>query len=327
MPDGLVLRVDARGALVETDGRAAQAQLRGALFQEATWATRPVAVGDRVRLEGEGNDLTIAEILPRRNTLLRRASGEHPRAQVVASNLDLVAALGSLGKPTFSSTFVDRVLASATASDLPGFVVLTKIDLAGPGEVEAIADTYRRAGVETFPVSIKTGAGLEDLRLRLVSRATVVTGLSGVGKSSLLNALIAGLERKVGHLSSKWQQGKHTTASTELVHLPGGGDAIDTPGMRTFVPWGVHRASLRHCFPDLDPLLGRCRFADCSHTSEPGCHLRKAVERGELAPTRVASYLEILAEIEPPPEQWSEGARPEQPEEDDDEPDSGDSTD
>lgn len=310
MTEGLVLRVDAKGASVEVEGKAAAAQLRGALFQEATWASRPVAVGDRVRLEGAGGDWTIAEVLPRRSAFLRRAAGGEPLAQVIAANVDQVAVLASVGRPLFSSSFVDRVLAGARASDIPGLVVVNKVDLREHEDLEGIADTYRRAGVPLFAISATRGTGLDALRERMAGKTTVLTGLSGAGKSSLLNALVPGLARAVGHLSFKWQQGKHTTAAAELVRLPFGGVAIDTPGVRGFTPWGADRESLRHCFPDLDPLLGRCRYANCSHTTEPGCALGAAVERGDLAPTRVASYLELYAELEPPPEQWSEGARP-----------------
>jgi len=316
--EGTVLRVDAKGASVEIGGAVVQAQLRGALYQEATWATRPVAVGDRVRLEGEGGGVTIAEVLPRRSAFLRRAAGEEPRAQVIAANADQVAAVASVGQPSFSSTFVDRVLAGANASEVSGLLVLNKADLAEGDELERIAATYRGAGVEVLVVSASKALGLDALRDALRGKATVLTGLSGVGKSSLLNALAPGAARAVGHLSYKWQQGKHTTAAAELVRFPFGGHAIDTPGVRGFIPWGVHKGTLRHCFPDLDPLLGRCRFADCSHTSEPGCALGEAVARGALAPTRVASYLEIFGELEDPPEQWSEGARPDDRDEIDD---------
>jgi ribosome biogenesis GTPase len=329
MAEATVLRVDARGALVSAPGGPTYAQLRGALFQEATWATRPVAVGDRVGLEGSGRDLTIARVLPRRNQLVRLAKSGGPAAQVIATNVDGAAILASLGKPNFSSTFVDRVLATAAACEIPTILVLNKTDEAAPGSFDSIAATYRKVGIEAVAISAKSGAGLDALRARLGGRVTVLTGPSGVGKTTLINVLLGNGGRPVGHLSWKWQQGKHTTSSAEWVDLPDGGAVIDTPGIRNFSPWGVHRGSLRHCFPDLDPLVGKCRFADCAHQSEPGCALAEAVARGELAPTRVASYQEIYAELEPPPEEWSEGARPRAAEtqDSDDEADSGEKSD
>ncbi|MBI3819393.1 MAG: ribosome small subunit-dependent GTPase A [Planctomycetes bacterium] len=310
MTQALVLRVDARGALVETGGRSVYAQLRGNLFQESTWSTRPVAVGDFVRVEGTGDDLTIAEVAPRKSQLIRRAGGETPHAQVIAANIDCVAAIGSLGKPTFSSTFVDRVLAAATANDVAGIVILNKSDEARPGDIERICDTYRKARCVCIVTSMKTGAGVDELRAAVRGKSCVLTGLSGVGKSSIINILIPSADRPIGHLSWKWKQGRHTTTSVELLHMPDGGDLIDTPGIRNFIPWGVHRGSLRHCFPDLDPLLERCKFNNCQHSGDEGCGVLAAVDTGEIARTRVASYLEILSELEPPPEQWSEGARP-----------------
>jgi ribosome biogenesis GTPase len=272
-----------------------------------------VAVGDRVRLEGSGQDLTIAEVLTRRSQWVRRAKTTDPRAQIMAANVDQVAAVASASKPTFSSTFVDRVLATASACELAAFLILTKEDEANRDAIDRVVKTYRGAGVGVYVVSSKSGEGLDEARARLRGRATVLTGLSGVGKSSFVNALVGRDLRDVGHLSWKWQQGKHTTAAVEWIPLEGGASVIDTPGLRSFSPWGVHRGTLRHCFPDLDPLVGKCRFQDCTHTSEPQCALEDAVARGAVAPTRVQSYLEILAELEPPPQNWSEGARPAEP--------------
>jgi len=310
MSFALVLRVDARGALVEVDGRTVAAQLRGALFQEATWATRPVAVGDRVALEGEGDELTIARVEPRRSAFLRLAARGERKAQVIAANVDQVVAVASVGIPEFSSTFVDRMLAGAAACDIPAAVILNKRDVARPGAVDAILATYERARVRAIAISAKTGEGLDDARALFAGKTSVLSGLSGTGKSSLLNALSPGLARLVGHLSYKWKQGKHTTSAAELIHVPSGFDLIDTPGIRGFLPWGVDRRKLRHCFLDFEPLLGACRFADCTHTSEPGCTLDEAVAVGTLARTRLASYREIFEELPPPPEEWSEGLRP-----------------
>jgi ribosome biogenesis GTPase len=312
-PEALVLRVDARGALLDVGGLPVQAQLRGTLFQESTWATRPVAVGDRVRVEGTGSNITISEVLPRRSQLLRAAAGAAHRAQVVAANIDAVAVVASVGKPGFSSTLADRVLAGAAAADIPGILIINKIDDADPALVGAIVETYRKAKVEVWTVSAKTGEGVAALAARLKDRSTLVTGLSGVGKTALINALVPGGDRRVGHLSWKWNQGKHTTTASEWIRLPGGGSVVDTPGVRGFVPWGVHRESLRHCFPDLDALIGKCKFSNCQHSVEPGCVLKEAVDAGTLARTRVASYLEMLEDMDDPPEEWSEGARPAPP--------------
>ncbi len=306
---------------MEIEGARVQVQLRGALFQEETWATRPVAVGDRVRVEstveepGRPPIVAIAEVLPRRNAFVRRASGETPRAQVLAANVDCVLVLASVGRPAFSSTFVDRVLCGASACEIEARLVLTKSDGSDAQLERAIRETYRKAGVETLSTSAKTGVGLDALRAILQGRTSVLMGLSGVGKSTLLNALVPGLDLAVGGISSKWSQGKHTTSAAELVAFPFGGAAIDSPGVRSFVPWGLHHGSLRHCFPDLAPFLGRCHYADCSHTHEPQCAMKEAVESGEIAATRVASYAAIHEELEPPPEQWSEGGRPLSPDE------------
>lgn len=305
-----VLRVDARGALVKTAGGPVFAAMRGNLFTDDTWATRPLAAGDVVVLEGEGRDITIADSLPRSTQFTRRAAGDDPRARVIAANIQMVAVMASVGKPAFSSLFVDRVLAGAAAGDIRGVVILNKIDELPPAAFQPIAETYRNAGAAVFPISVKTGDGLDVLVEALKDKTTVLSGLSGVGKTSLINILVPGAGRAVGHLSWKWNQGKHTTTAAELLYLPSGGAIIDTPGMRNFVPWGVHRGSLRYCFPDLNILLGNCKYNDCQHTGEPGCGIEAAVASGRISRTRVVSYLAIQAELEPPPENWSEGARP-----------------
>jgi ribosome biogenesis GTPase / thiamine phosphate phosphatase len=267
--------------------------------------TDPLAVGDRVRYHetGEGAGL-IVEILPRRNRLVRRTSvptvGTHAFEQVVVANVDLVIPVFAAAHPTPHWNLLDRYLAAAESSGLPAAVCITKLDLARgadgalDAQLQAIMAEYRRIGYPVQEVSALTGEGLAELRERLHGKVTVLVGKSGVGKTSLLNALQPGLGLRVAEVNRKTGKGKHTTTSLEIFGLEGGGAILDTPGMREYGLWDVTPEDLAELFPEMRPWLGQCRFGEsCRHDEEPGCAIRKAVMAGSISPHRYHNYLRL----------------------------------
>ena len=298
---GRVVRADAKVFHVDVDGRVLMAAPRGKLFEELGRRKNPVAVGDLVELDLATEPASIEAVLPRRNYLGRMASARDPREQVLVANVDRLFVVGSLARPGFSSNRTDRILAACRWHDIPTVVVLNKIDLARPGEAEAIRATYERAGVEVLETCALDGRGVDALREALVGRTSVFYGASGAGKSSLLNAIQPELAIRIGKISRYWETGKHTTTFSQLHRLDLGGWVIDTPGIRVFRLHQLTAGDLRGLYPEFAPYAARCRFPDCSHDHEPGCAVFPAVEAGELPPTRYASYLEMLDELGAPP--------------------------
>ena len=299
--EGVVLRVDAKVCHVRVDGRTLQAAPRGTLFEERREVKNPVAVGDRVLVDLEGDPVRLTEVLPRRNYLGRTASSHDPREQVLAANVDQLLAIASLDKPRFSSNRTDRILAACEWYQIPAVLVVNKIDLARGDALERILATYRSIPVEVLECSAQDERGLGELRELLRGRCTILYGPSGAGKSSLVNALQPGLDLKVGRISSYWEAGRHTTSFSQLHELELGGSVIDTPGIRVFRLHRVHHSELKGLVPDIRRVQPHCRFPDCTHHHEPDCAVIEAVEAGELAETRYHSYLELLAEALPDP--------------------------
>ncbi len=196
---------------------------------------------------------------------------------------------------------IDRLLAVGEANGLPVAVVLNKIDL-DPGL--GLERRLRAAGYEVFRTSARTGEGIDRLRGALMGSTSVVTGPSGAGKSSLLNAIQPGLRLRTGEISAKVGRGRQTTVGAVMVPLVGGGYLMDTPGFSEVGLWGIEPGALAECFPEMRPLIGRCRYADCRHVAEPGCGIRAAVEAGQIAADRYQSYRALLEEIESQPEDW-----------------------
>ena len=301
---GRVMRADARVYHVEVDGHVRQFAPRGKLFDDkADNVKNPVAVGDRVRVRLDGDPPYVEEVLARRNSLSRVASSHDPREQVLCANVDQLFVVASVAKPKFSSNRTDRILAACEYEEIPTHLVLNKVDLDKHREAEEIEATYRAARVEVHHTCATNGDGLDALRPLLKGKVSVFYGASGAGKSTILNTLQPGLDLRTGKISRYWDQGKHTTTFSQLHHLPAtDGWVVDTPGVRVFRLFGINKAELRDLFPEFAPFQERCRFQNCSHDHEPDCAVFEAVEAGAIAPTRYASYVEILDELAPPPE-------------------------
>ena len=295
-PEGLVLRIDAKVCHVEVDGQRRTLPLAGKLFEERSHEKRPLAVGDRVRLDATGQ--AIDELLPRASMLNRRAASEgEERSQVVAANITLVLAVAAAAEPPFQPELIDGVLAGAVRQQIPAVLVVTKIDRDKKGASQEWIALYRSIGYRVFATSAQPGSetteAFDQLRTLLHDNRTVLCGLSGVGKSTLLNTLIPGLALRIGSLNHI-RQGKHTTAHTELIPLPGGGHVLDTPGVRSFHQFQIGAQESQFVFPEIAALLPKCGYRNCIHRDEPDCAVLAALDSGAVHRSRYASYSTML---------------------------------
>lgn len=294
-----VARVDFGGCLLLTpDGRKLEASVRASVMGRQRALGNAVVVGDRVRYEHEGERVMISSVEPRRNVFCRRASGARPFEQVVAANLDQIILVASICHPEFRSGLADRVLCQAQHHAVPASIVITKSDLASADEGRAVLADYALAGYPGHVVCALTGEGLDSLRSVCRGRRSLFVGHSGVGKSTLLNALIPGLGLLAADVNVKTKKGRHTTSAAFLLRPEPDLDVIDTPGVRSFGLWGVEPESLEQTYAEFEAFHGRCRFTNCRHEREHGCAIRAGVEAGHIAERRYRSFLKLRAELE-----------------------------
>ncbi len=278
-----------------TGGRMVEAFLRGRLKRESRAGDR-VVVGDRVRVAivgggggGEGS-WTIEEVAPRRTQVVRR-SGPGRRAKVVAANVDRLVVVIAVVAPDPRREVIDRLLVLAEVDRVGALLVLNKVDLpGGAGVADELEELYTGVGYAVIRASAETGKGVALLAERLSEGLSALVGPSGVGKSSLLNAIDPTLDLRTGEVSARSQRGRHTTVASRLIALPRGGVVADTPGFADVGVWGVGEAEVERCFPEIARESAGCRFRGCHHAAEPGCAVRAAVEAGGIAPSRLASY-------------------------------------
>jgi ribosome biogenesis GTPase len=277
------------------DGRSVDASIRGRLKQGAKSGNR-IVVGDRVQVSSSGTTWTIDDVVARRTVLVRR--GRSPRtAKVLAANLDRVFVVVSLCEPRATRHTIDRLLVLVRSSGMPPSLVLNKVDLRGAAEVaHSLVTLYASVGYEVFLASAVTGQGISALTAAFASGASALIGPSGVGKSSLLNAIDPTLDLRTGLLSRKTRTGRHTTVGSRLVDLACGGRVVDTPGFGDVALWSVPSDAVGDCFPEFTSRRDECRFRGCAHVREPDCAVRGAVEGGQIAASRYESYLALRAE-------------------------------
>ena len=276
------------------------AVIKGKLRLKGFNSTNPIAVGDVVEYErNEGEMATIRNILPRKNHIIRKSTNLSRQSHVIASNLDMVFLIVTVELPEVKLPFVDRFLVTCEAYNVPVTIILNKMDIYSPDAlqmVEAFKDIYENAGYRVIESSAATGLGMEEIRECCKERIVLFSGQSGVGKSSLISALDPNLNLRVGEISAYHQQGKHTTTFYEMHPIASGGFVIDTPGIRGFGLVDVSDLELSGYFPEMLRIEDNCRFAPCTHTHEPGCAVKEAVENGEISVERYESYLGMLDE-------------------------------
>lgn len=302
---GLVISVSSRSCLVHLDGRELRCTLRGLLWDADSAAAHPVAAGDRVTLALEGDEGVIESVAPRTNYLARPvgSSGRKSKTQVIAANIDRLMVVAALDDPPFRPGLVDRFLVAAAMQDIHPVLVLNKVDLERLSEdtpelSRGVVAPYREFGIEVVEVSTRTGEGVAALAALMGGGVSLLVGHSGVGKSSLLNAVSPGLGLSTGDVTDYHGRGRHTTTNVTLLPLQGGGWVVDSPGIREFAIGGVEPADLARLYPGFGALPESCRFSDCLHRKEPGCAVRAAVAAKELSGERHERYLRLLEDVE-----------------------------
>ncbi|WP_418196123.1 ribosome small subunit-dependent GTPase A [Alistipes shahii] len=281
------------------DGETVRCRIRGRLRLKGVRSTNPVVLGDEVACEAdEGGDYVIADILPRRNYVIRRASNLSKESHIIAANVDQALLMASLRSPETPTEFVDRFLVTCEAYKVPVTILLSKLDLQDAEAVAEFRAVYEGAGYRVLEVSVREGRGVEEVRELLAGRTTLVSGNSGVGKSTLIQAIDPSLDIRTGEISESHHKGRHTTTFSTMYPLAGGGAVIDTPGIKGFGLIDIDEAELWHYFPEMMRVAPACRFYNCTHTHEPGCAVTEAVKAGEIAWPRYESYLKIRDEDE-----------------------------
>ena len=302
--EGLVIKSTGSWYEVLTDqGKSINCRIKGKFRTLDIKTTNPIAVGDRVQIDPEPDQETglITTLHPRKNYIIRKSVNLSKQAQIIAANLDQAFLIVTLASPRTSMGFIDRFLVTAEAYEIPAKLIFNKLDLFNEEGLEILEEyqaIYENAGYPCFSVSAIKKTNLDQIRELLKDKVTLVSGHSGVGKSTLINALLPGKELKTGQISDWSDKGKHTTTFAEMFQLPFGGYLIDTPGIRELGVFDIEKQDLGRLFPEIRKLMGNCRFHNCRHINEPGCAVLEALDKGELETSRYDSYLSIYHDNE-----------------------------
>lgn len=284
--------------VVADNGKTINCRIKGKFRTLDIKTTNPIAVGDHVEIEPEPEQDTgvITALHPRKNYIIRKSVNLSKQAQIIAANLDQAFLIVTLASPRTSLGFIDRFLVTAEAYAIPARLIFNKLDLfsdEGLDILKQYQEIYEKAGYPCYSVSAIEQTNIEQIKELLKDQVTLVSGHSGVGKSTLINALLPGSQLKTGDISDWSDKGKHTTTFAEMFKLPFGGYLIDTPGIRELGVFDIEKQELGRLFPEIRGLMGECKFHNCRHINEPGCAVLKAVENDEIEPSRYGSYLSI----------------------------------
>jgi ribosome biogenesis GTPase len=296
---GLITKSTGSWYQVQTpNGQRYDCRIKGKFRIQGLTTTNPVAVGDKVdfELEPEQEQGVITKLFPRRNYIIRKSINLSKQAQIIAANLDQAFLVVTLASPRTSLGFIDRFLVTAEAYDIPASLVYNKLDMFSKQGLEILAEykaVYQKLGYPCYEVSALKGTNIPALKNLLKDKITLFSGHSGVGKSSLMNALLPDLDLRTMEVSEWSDKGMHTTTFAEMYDLPGGGSIIDTPGIRELGVIDIEQQELSHFFPEMRDRMNQCRFNNCRHINEPGCAVLSAVESGDIEPSRYESYLSI----------------------------------
>lgn len=300
---GRVLSISSQGVLVESEGEKIACTLRGLLKRDRFQSKNLVTVGDIVHFERSAdNEGSIAEVEPRKSILSRADNLSRKKEQLIASNIDQVLIVASVVSPEIKPPLIDRYIIAAQKGNMTPVVIMNKIDLLSESTDEQIiyehlVEVYKGEGIAVFPTSTVTGEGLDALREAMKGKASVFSGQSGTGKSSLINA-ITGENFLVRETVKKTKKGSHTTSTAQLVPLEFGGWCVDTPGIKSFGVWDLDLDELRHYFSDIQQYAGGCKFPDCTHVNEQGCAILEEIENGNISAIRYNSYLNLVETIQ-----------------------------
>ncbi|MBZ5858507.1 ribosome small subunit-dependent GTPase A [Flavihumibacter profundi] len=290
--------------LKDSAGRQYNGRIKGVLKIDDITSTNPIAVGDwvEVEMENEGEStVTITQIYDRKNYIARVSPHRKVQHHIIASNLDQALLFVTLREPRTSLGFIDRFLITAEAYHIPAIIVFNKADLYREKELEKYAEweeMFTQIGYTVALVSVKNGQGIDDLKKILKDKTTLISGHSGVGKSTFINAVFPEMALRTQEVSGWSGKGLHTTTFAEMFDLPGGGSIIDTPGIRELGLVGISKQELSHYYPEMRKLLSDCQFNNCLHMNEPGCAVKEAVNEGKIHIDRYVSYCTILDSID-----------------------------
>ncbi len=293
---GTVVRNTGSSYIVRTDdGQMVECRVKGNFRLKGIRTTNPVAVGDGVTVRDDGEWITAID--PRRNYIIRKASNLSKQSHILAANIDVALLIVTVARPETSTTFIDRFLASAEAYSVPVVIVFNKTDDLSPEErdtVDYLTLLYTHIGYEVLHISATQGTGIDALKAQMLGKVTLLAGHSGVGKSTLINRLIPGLNVRTAEISEAHGTGMHTTTFSALYDLPEGGSVIDIPGIKGFGTFDMEPEEIAHYFREIFETGRQCRFDNCTHTHEPGCAVLQAIEAHQIAPSRYQSYLSML---------------------------------